>query len=233
MSEVGFIILRHVNNHEQNQYWIHCYKCIREYYKENKILIIDDNSNYKFITNEILYKTLIIQSEFPKRGELLPYYYFLQNNLFDIAVIIHDSVFFNSYIDFSLIDKYKILWEFEHNWDKPENEIKLIKKFNNKDLLDFYNNKNLWKGCFGGMTVISHKYLVFINKKFNLSNLLEYVVNREDRMAFERVIACLLQINCRNQSLLGIIHKYCRWGIKFKEKDKFKNLPIIKTWSGR
>ena len=34
----------------------------------------------------------------------------LKNKLFDIAVIIHDSIFINRYIDFS-IDKYKIIWE--------------------------------------------------------------------------------------------------------------------------
>jgi hypothetical protein len=55
-KQIGFIILRHVNNELTNKYWIHCYKCIREFYPENKILIIDDNSDYKYITNEVLYK---------------------------------------------------------------------------------------------------------------------------------------------------------------------------------
>ena len=97
---VGFIILRHVNNTHTNQYWIYSYNCIRILYPENDILIIDDNSNYEYITNITLYKTTIINSEFPKRGELLPYYYYLNNKLFDIAVIIHDSVFITKKIDF-------------------------------------------------------------------------------------------------------------------------------------
>ena len=95
IQQIGFIILRHVNNKLTNKYWIHCYNCIRKFYKENKIIIIYDNSNYNFITNEKLYKTTIINSEYPKRGELLPYYYYLHNKLFDVAVIIHDSVFIN------------------------------------------------------------------------------------------------------------------------------------------
>ena len=74
MSNIGFIILRHVNNETTNKYWLHCYNCIREHYPENSILIIDDNSNYNFITNEQLYKTNIINSEYPGRGELLTYY---------------------------------------------------------------------------------------------------------------------------------------------------------------
>ena len=71
MVKIGFIILRHVNNELTNKYWINCYNCIREHYPEN------DSSNYIFITDEKLYKTTIINSEYSKRGELLPYYYYL------------------------------------------------------------------------------------------------------------------------------------------------------------
>ena len=45
MSSLGFIILRHVNSELTNKYWVNCYNCIRRHYPENKILIIDDNSN--------------------------------------------------------------------------------------------------------------------------------------------------------------------------------------------
>ena len=89
MDQIGFIILRHVNSELTNQYWIHCYNCIRKHYPENMILIIDDNSDYRYITNKGLYKTLTINSEYPGRGELLPYYYYLQYKLFDTAVQTH------------------------------------------------------------------------------------------------------------------------------------------------
>lgn len=39
MTELGFIILRHVNNERTNKYWIHS---MQNFYPENKILIIDD-----------------------------------------------------------------------------------------------------------------------------------------------------------------------------------------------
>ena len=149
MTEVGFIILRYVINELTNKYWIKCVDSIRQYYPENKILIIDDNSNYDFITDKKLYKTTVINSEFHKRGELLPYYYYLHNKLFDVAVIIHDSVFINKYIDMS-VNKYKFLWEFEHYWDQIEDETRMIDVFNDLELKEFYANKNLWKGCFGG-----------------------------------------------------------------------------------
>jgi len=232
MSEIGFIILRHVNSQLTNTYWIHCYDSIRKYYPENKILIIDDNSNYEFITNKNLYKTTIIQSDFHGRGELLPYYYYVHNKLFDIAVILHDSVFVNQYINFS-VDTCKLLWDFEHTWDEREKEIKMINVFNDPELKRFYENKQLWKGCFGGMCAITHDYLSTIHKKYDLSKLLMHVLNRSNRCSFERVIACLLQKDGVKKTICGDIHKYCPWGVKFHQREKYKHLPLIKVWSGR
>lgn len=231
MTDIGFIILRHVSNELTNKYWIECYKHIRLYYPENKIIIIDDNSDYKFIKDVELYKTRIIKSEYPKRGELLPYYYYLHNKDFDTAVIIHDSVFINKKIDLS-VNNYKMLWSFEHHWDEIEDETKMINLFNDVELKNFYENKSLWKGCFGSMSIITHDYLVFINNKYDISKLLGYVKTRFNRCSFERVIACLLQKNHVNETLLGDIHKYCPWGIIFDDKDKY-NLPFIKVWTGR
>jgi hypothetical protein len=232
MAEFGFIILRHVNNEISNKYWIHCVNSIRQYYPENKILIIDDNSNYNFITDVKLYKTTIINSKYPKRGELLPYYYYLHNKLFDVAVIIHDSVFINKYIDIN-VDKCKFLWNFEHDWDQIEDETKMINIFNNLELKEFYENKHLWTGCFGGMAIITHDFLTYINSKYDISKLLDYVLNRYNRCSFERVIACLLQKHCKTETLLGNIHKYCPWGISFNEINNYKHLPLIKFWTGR
>ena len=232
MSEVGFIILRHVRDELTNKYWIKCVNSIRQYYPENNILIIDDNSNYKYITEETLYKTTIINSEYPKRGELLPYYYYLHNKLFDIAVILHDSVIVNKYIDLS-VENYKFLWEFEHHADQIQDETIMINIFNDLELNKFYENKDLWKGCFGGMTIITHDYLTHINNKYNISKLLDYVLNRYNRCSFERVIACLLQKEGKKETLLGNIHQYCKWGIRFNDTARFKHLPLIKHWTGR
>lgn len=232
-KSLGFIILRHVNNPKTNEYWVLCYNCIRKYYPENHILIIDDDSNKEYLENKDLYKTTIINTEYPKRGELLPYYYYLRNRLFDVAVIIHDSVFINKYIDFS-IDKYKFIWTFHHNWDQIEDETNMINVFNDKDLLDFYHNKKLWEGCFGAMTVISYEYLEIVHKKYNLDLLLDKVVTRYNRCSFERVIGVLLQFGLKQQPLLGNIHEYCIWkSIRFNNKDKYNHLPIIKVWTGR
>ena len=51
---IGFILLRHVRNETTNRYWMLCYDCIRRYYPLHRIMIIDDNSNYDFVTNNNL-----------------------------------------------------------------------------------------------------------------------------------------------------------------------------------
>uniref|UniRef100_A0A6C0ENY9 Glycosyltransferase 2-like domain-containing protein n=1 Tax=viral metagenome TaxID=1070528 RepID=A0A6C0ENY9_9ZZZZ len=230
--DVGFIILRHVNNSNTNNYWIKCYDSIRHFYPDNYILIIDDNSDYTFVTDKLLTNTTIIQSEYPKRGELLPYYYFLRNKLFDTAVILHDSVFIQTKFNTS-INKYKLLWEFEHNSDQILDETKMITAFEDEELLYFYNNKSLWKGCFGGMTIITHDFLTHVNSKYDFNKLLNLVLNRYNRCSFERVLACLLQKEHTKETLFGNIHMYCKWGIPFKDANNYPNLPVVKVWTSR
>jgi hypothetical protein len=239
-NNFGFIILRHVNSGITNMYWQESYDSIRKFYPENKIVIIDDNSNYKYVTNKPTINTTVVQSEFPGRGELLPYYYYSKNKWFDTAVILHDSAFLNKAID-TKIDKYKLIWNFEHNWDQVHDEINMIKLLkNNENLLQLYKNKNLWTGCFGSMAIVKHEYLEAIDGNHNLANLLKHVTTRYNRCSFERVIACLLQENYKpaNMVLLGNIHRYCKWGITYNEylnakKNNGVHLPIVKVWTGR
>ena len=224
-------MLRHVSNTKHNIAWQYSYDCIRQFYPENLILIIDDNSNTTYITAKELYKTTIINSEYHERGELLLYYYYLKNKLFDIAVLIHDSVFINTYIDFT-VDKYKIMWDFDHHWDQLEDETRIINLFNDPELLTFYKNKSLWQGCFCGMSIITHDFLTFINDKYNFDILLNAILNRYNRSSFERIIGCLLCKNYSTETLLGNIHKYCKWEITFDEKEHY-HLPIIKVWNDK
>ena len=404
ITSLGFIIIRHVNSPITNQYWKYSYDCIRKYYPEHNIVIIDDNSHYNHITSKELYKTEIIESEYNQRGELLPYYYYLHNKYFDNAVIIHDSVFINSYIDFNLknkiiditnklntniktntdtdknnnnklsfqfvnynnlfgdpcinqpklltikykyinnkicknifnenqnftlnykqivsafygnnnkktdvtniildfikynnylfIDKtkynnlfgdpcinqfkqltvkyknindqicvnifnenenftlnykqivsasygvkenYKKLWNFNnHRHDNHCREHTLINSLkNNNDLKQFYNNKSLWSGCFGAMSVINHDYLVYLNNIYNIDNLLNVVTNRSMRMGLERVLACMLQKHSGSDNVMfGDIQdkNKWRWSLNWHNKHRVGHLPIIKIWSGR
>lgn len=254
---LGFIILRHVKDSKSSKFWVLSHQYIRKFYKDNKIIIIDDNSDYSFIDEDYqnsLENTSIIKSEFPKRGELLPYYYYAKNKFFDIAVILHDSVFINKEIDF-YTDKFKFLWHFsKHRWDRPKKEIKIISSLkNNENILKLHKSKR-WKGCFGCMSSINHDFLKKLDDKHSLSNMLDLVIRREDRMALERVIACILLSDDFSQGLeekltrgriirkisdnrivsyQGEILTYCRWGITFEQLEQMNHLPMIKIWYGR
>ena len=178
---IGFIMTRHVNSEQTNCYWQECYDCIRKLYNDNKIIIIDDNSNYQFITKKECYNTEIVQSEYIGRAELLPYYYYSKHKWFDMAIIIHDSIFIYQPINTN-IDKYRMLWHFNPNWYTHDREHMLIKSLdNNNNLLEFHNQKHLWNGSFGVMSIITYEYLNFIDTKYNLSNLLDKILSRSDR----------------------------------------------------
>jgi hypothetical protein len=238
-DEYGFIIIRHVNSSLANEYWKECYTCVRRHYPNNKIIIIDDNSDNSYLNSEnfILSNTQIINSEYPGRAELLPYIYYLKNQWFRKAIIIHDSVFIQQYIDFST-ETYKFLWYFEHDeWSQPEDEEKIIKSLSNHDqLLSLHKEKKLWNGCFGVMCVISHDFLKSLDDKHNLTNLLDKIKTRYNRCSFERVfgLMCILNHKFYNFHMFGNILKYCKWGITFSQyKNRIIDLPIVKVWTSR
>lgn len=241
----GFIIIRHVNSTKTNLLWQECYTCIRKFYND-KIVIIDDKSNLEFLTTMEMVNTEIVESEFPKRAELLPYYYLLKYAWFDTAVILHDSVFIQSPIKF---DKYnKFLWHFSsHDWDNHDGEVNMIKKLSNhKELLDFYMKKDQWHGCFGVMSVVNYSTIHDINSKYNFFNLINFITSRSKRMILERIFASILWyetgITKENCSYFGNIQAYCNWGfnegytmenyVRDKQAGKI-SLPIVKLWSGR
>ena len=240
-EKIGFIILRHVNSSITNQYWRECYRCIKTFYPKNRILIIDDNSNKTFLTHDPLDNTMIIQSEFPRRGEFLPYYYYLKTKFCETAVILHDSVFIKKYINFH-VSNYKMILNFcKKNISDRESlpyQMTLLSAINNEKLNNFYNKKDLdlWSGCFGCMSVIKYDYLKSIDSEFRIACLIPHITCRIARCAFERIIGCLLQVNMKEECLLGSIHSYCRWGLTFHDylnKKYNSNLKLIKVFSGR
>ena len=129
-----------------------------------------------------------------------------------------------------------MIWS-DGNIFNKQSEDKLISVFNDSKLQAFHNNRKLWKGCFGAMTIIAHDFLMHINSKYNISKLLDVIIDRHTRSCFEMIIGCLLQIHGNEEALLGNIFNYYEYDkdnislCKFKEKCK--NLPLIKTFTGR
>ena len=103
-----------MNSEKTNKYWNECVRCIQKFHWGIPIVIIDDNSNYDFIKSEQEYQNVsVVQSEYPKRGELLPYYYFFKNHYWENAVIIHDSVFIQTRVPYIKLKTNVLpLWHF-------------------------------------------------------------------------------------------------------------------------
>ena len=242
-SDLGFIILRNVIDRTTGEYWKLSYRCIRKFYPNNYIIIIDDNSNYNFVDlkfQENLYNAHIIRGDYPARGEILPYYYFLKSKIFKKACIIHDSVFINSNLDTAVTD-YKFLWHFKNDTTEYTTSQKDMIGFlnNSNELLHFFNNNKYRRACFGSMSIITHKYLEEINNRYQLFRLLPIIKSRKDRMFFEVVFACILQFRHVQPSLFGDIKNFGKWNLRYNDIQKDThdlskiNLPLIKVWTGR
>lgn len=255
MSNYGFIITRHVNSEKTNKYWNQCVKLIRTFYPFRQIVVIDDNSNQQFLKGDRDYKNVtVIQSEYPGRGELLPYIYYLKYKWFPNAVIIHDSLFIHRRIPFEKFNMPVLpLWH--HIYDKDnlnnlvriasvlKNNFEILKKLRGSeaDILGLNIEKiNL---CFGAQSYIKLEFLELLQRKYNITNLVNVIHNRTDRCSLERVIGLLFceeysklkQIN----SLFGdIITQYRSFNYTYDEytgdlKKKRVIYPFVKVWTGR
>jgi len=255
MESYGFIITRHVNSEKTNKYWNKCIRCIRTFYPLRKIIIIDDNSNQNFIRSDYEYNNIeIIQSEFHGRGELLPYYYFYKNHFFDNAIIIHDSIFFHKRINFETLIGLKVvpLWHFEADKENINKSLLISNKLNNNyeiqkkltlnDLiLGLRHHK--WYGCFGVQSFINYNFLKFIEKKYNLFNLLHIVKNRQDRCSLERIFGVIFYTEekhnlTKRKSLFGNIFNNVNWKYTFDDyendvKQKKISKSVVKVFTGR
>lgn len=253
-NNYGFIITRHVNSIKTNKYWNNCVKLIRTFYPLKKIVIIDDNSNYEYVNSEFNYKNIeIIQSEFPGRGELLPYYYFLKKKFFENAVIIHDSVFFHKRIHFEKLYGINVLplWFFYSDRENVFNTKRIAKNLKNNILIDNkvsndFNvlgmNTDKWYGCFGVQSYINLHFLEQIENKYGITNLISVVKCRADRCCLERIFGTIFFTESPNlfkqKSLFGDIMKYQKWGYSYDEymvNLKKGTIPkaIVKVWTGR
>ena len=238
---LGFIILRHVISELTGRYWVLCYDSIRRVYPDEPILIIDDNSDPAYIRTHATTNTTLVQSEYPKRGDLLPYLYYLTHKISDRVIILNDSAFITRAVPFCEERPYQHLWDFEHDWDQEQDEASMVGALDTdgglpSSLRALHAEKARWKGCFGSMTAITHAYLREVDARYGIAKLTGLVTSRLHRTSFQRVLACLLRsmCDCAPPSVYGDIHEYCPWGIPFDEGIlRYAHLPVIRVWTGR
>jgi hypothetical protein len=254
MKSYGFIITRHVNSETTNKYWNNCVKLLKTLYPFRSIVIIDDNSIQHFVKPDFEYKNItIINSEFKGRGELLPYYYYLKNKFFENAIIIHDSVFFHRKIEFDLLKGVSVLplWFFYADKENVDNTMRISSVLTNRHEVQNKISNNIivlglkhlkWYGCFGCQSYINHNFLLSIENKYHISNMIHIVHNRKDRCCLERIFGAIFfteyQKIINRKSLFGDIMKYGTWGYSYNDyqndiqKGKIPK-SIIKIWTGR
>lgn len=255
MNDYGFIITRHVNSELTNKYWNNCIQCIRHFYPHRKIVIIDDNSAKELVISFNNYENIeVIESEFPGRGELLPYYYYIKRKFFNNAIIIHDSVFFHKRVNFEKLIDVNVLpfWHFYSDNECVSNSVEIAGVLNNsieiKNKLTMHNkilglDKFNWFGCFGSQAFINHDFLLYLERKYNISKLTKVIICRKDRCCLERVMGVIFYSEypaiTNQKSLLGNIFKYqnfSNYTYKNYEDDVKNNKlqrPIVKVWTGR
>ena len=254
-NNYGFIITRHVNSEKTNRYWNECVRCIRRFYPYKKIVIIDDNSDQSLVKEDLPYKNIeIIQSEFPGRGELLPYYYFYKRRFFENAVIIHESIFFHKRVNFEKIIGVPILplWHFQADKENIQNTNRIVhslknyydleKKINLGDDIVLGMNRKKWIGCFGVQSFISYRFLNYLQNYYHIFNMLNVVHCRADRCCLERIMGVIFCQHFKQlihlKSMFGNITQYMSWGYTFDEyeqqlKNKKVIKPVVKVWTGR
>jgi len=258
MKQFGFIITRRVNSTATNKYWNQNIKLLRTLYPNAQIVIIDDNSIQKLIVPDFEYKNLtIIQSEYPGRGELLPYIYYLKHRWFENAIILHDSVFIHKRIPFETFNfKVLPLWHSTYFNESPSNLLLNIsnhlknnhtiknKLTNETNILEtMTSNQNKRKLCFGVMAYINYQFLQAINNKYVITNLTNAIHCRNDRCGLERIMGIIFSNESPNlkslPSLFGDIfkhHRVFKYNLENYEMDlKSGVLPssTIKIWTGR
>ena len=251
----GFIITRHVNSQETNKYWNQSVKLIKTFYPRKQIIIIDDNSNQDFIVSDYEYQNVtIIQSEYPCRGELLPFIYFLRYKWFDNAIIFHDSAFIHTRIPFEAFNCPVLpLWHHPKDKENINNVVRIVGhlKNNHKLYSKIYDRGNVVLGlndgkyniCFGCQCFINLKFLEILELKYKITNLVNAIHCRTDRCSLERVMGLLFNEEYKQlkniKSLFGEItrhHKsfqyhYSEYWNDFQQKKIVH--PIVKIWTGR
>jgi hypothetical protein len=187
----------------------------------------------------------IVSSEYPRRGELLAYYYFLQHHWFDKAVIIHDSIFVREKVDFNGCKNVKFLWHFESNdrFDDQVFETRFLRYMKGPYLDMYKEKKEYWKGCFGMMSVIEHSFLKKISYMFVLR---DHIKSRRHRSCMERIFAVMCFHHypelMRDCSFFGDIQNVYprKWGYtlsEYEQDEQHKRThdlpPFVKVWTGR
>lgn len=247
LPKLGFLFPRHVSQPAHRDIWKECLRSIRTHYKTEPVVIIDDNSTPEFIEplsqdDEWLMRNVtVVQSEFPRAGEVLPYYYFHKLRPCQKAVIINDSMFVRKPFDPAVIDgvnDVKFLWDFGSISDNPGLQIEMYGKMRDSDRFAQLQNSGAWTGCFASASIMDIGFIDRLQNNYDFLKVAAFMDSREKRCAFERVlaVACACERgNINDISLFGNIYSHpssFSYSFEAYKANPF-DLPVVKCWNSR
>ncbi len=215
-DDYGFIIPSYCSTDIHLFQLKRCIDAIRNFHNDKKIIVIDDHSEINLSDSLSEYENLsVIMSPIKSAGDMCTYKIFLENPIFQKAVIIQDSMMIEKRLEnIDKIDSMNYLWYFTNHrvhWhiiEEPQNEynlthgirvhddavIDVIKnQIVNKDFRDFaldnYFNKHTWSGCFGCLTIIDYDFLKIFDEKTGIIDLLLNFNNNRLRRVAESIFA--------------------------------------------
>ena len=244
--DVGFIVTRCVRDERHNHLYKECYDAIRKFHPDLKIVIIDDNSNKQILKEHNMKNVEIIQSDYPARGEYLPYWYLLHRKMFKKAIIIQDSMILNTRVEYEKVNDYKFLYEFTSDRVNSDEVNILIDNSKKPKKLHALYNSNNWVGCFGATMVITSEFLEKVEDTIGITRWVPLIDSRSMRMGLERCIAlaCIYTKGSNtDHSLFGSLYDTQIINdpelstkhtieIYLADKTRIKD-SIIKIWNGR
>jgi hypothetical protein len=130
----------------------------------------------------------------------------------------------------NLIQDVNFLWYFNtKRYDSINSISKKLIILENQELINTFNDKNSWDGCFGVSSIITWNFLNEIQDKFNLFKLLNHIKKRLDRMDLERIFSlCCYTILKKNNFYFSDIKKMpYNWKINSNNLD---DKIIISEW---
>ena len=100
-----------------------------------------------------------------------------------------------------------------------------------------------WYGCFGVQSYINHNFLLQIEQKYKITNMISSILCRADRCCLERIMGCIFYSENSNilkiKSLFGDItlhYSYATYTFEqYMQHLKKGTIPrnVVKVWTGR
>ena len=195
-----------------------CLSSIRKHH-ENKIFIIDDYSDKDVKPISLEFDNIeIVESPVKAAGDMVTYSFFLENKNFQKAVIFQDSMNLETaLVDIDKIENISHIWFFTNHrlhWShikEPKTEYNINNNINVHDdlilncidkmidkedfkiwLKDIYHQKDKWAGNIGCQSIVDHDFLVELNNKTGIVELMKKMNNNRLRRVAESLfpLAC-------------------------------------------